>query len=284
LKQGVTDLKGNALTGAYKEEFEARIKNRIKFINGQTHGEMDAESKGLIHQKLWGRLAINFKQWMVGHYSRRFRTTHFDWLLGEDREGYWYTYYNQLWNDKTKQAWKDGKKADAMAMFMRDFYTFTFRAQAQWSNLDEMQRANINRVRGEMTMFILLTGLGFAMGEANEHKEEFWRRWWIYQVKRLQLEASASMPNLRMLSSGLTILQSPMAGVSVCNSLLYCFYGLTNGDITTELKSGPHKGENKYVRNVMKNALPFFKDWEQLQNMDTEDAIFKVFDDSPSNK
>ena len=74
-----------------------------------------------------------------------------------------------------------------------------------------------------------------------------------------------------------------MAGVNTVNSLMYTFYGLTNGDITTEIKSGDHKGENKYWRNIKKYNLPFFKDWEQMQKMSEDESIFQVFKDTPSN-
>lgn len=56
------------------------------------------------------------------------------------------------------------------------------------------------------------------------------------------------------------------------------------GDIDDEIKSGPHKGENRYWRNVKKNVFPFFKDWEQMQNLDTSDAVFTPFDTSNPNK
>ena len=92
------------------------------------------------------------------------------------------------------------------------------------------------------------------------------------------------MPHPKMISSGLTILQSPMAGVNTMNSMLYAFYGITNGDIVDQIKTGKHKGENRYWRNLKKNALPFFKDWEQLQEMSEDESIFQVFKDTPSNR
>jgi hypothetical protein len=97
------------------------------------------------------------------------------------------------------------------------------------------------------------------------------------------LDTEASMPNPHMISSGLTILQSPIAGVNTLNSLLYSWYGITNGDINTKIKSGPHKGENKYWRNFRKYNMPFFKDWEQMQRMSEDESIFQVFKDTPSN-
>jgi hypothetical protein len=137
-----------------------------------------------------------------------------------------------------------------------------------------------------MMMYFALLGISFALGEPDKHKKEFWRRWWIYQVKRMILDTEGSMPHPKFISSALTILQSPMAGVNTVNSLLYSFYGLTNGDLIGDnntIKSGDHKGENRYWRNMKKYNLPFFKDWEQMQKMSEDESIFQVFKDTPSN-
>ena len=280
LKKGVTQLDGSAIT----DEWLDTMRKKIRYVNQTTHGSMNAEDKGLLHQHWWGRGIMNFRQWMVEHYSRRFRARHFDASLGMDREGYWTSFWQMYRSDETADAWKQGKKLDAVGLFVKDFTTFAFRAQAQWQNLDEMQRSNVKRVISEMSMYVALLGLSFALGEPDQHKKEWWRRWWIYQVRRLMLDTEASMPHPKAISSGLTILQSPMAGVNTINSLLYTFYGLTNGDLTDTIKSGPHKGENKYWRNIKKYVLPFFKDWEQMQRMSEDESIFQVFKDSPSNR
>lgn len=279
VKDGVTDLDGNPIT----KEFIHNVKGKIRYANQSMHGAMNAEDKGLIHQYIAGRLIMNFRQWMVGHYSRRFRKRHFDFSAGDWREGYWISLWKGLINDDTKDTWKIGHKKDAMWMFVKDFATFMFRASSQWSNLNEMQRYNVKRVRAEMCMLISLLGLSFALGEPDDHKQEFWRRWWIYQTKRMITETEASMPNLAMGFSLIKILQSPMAGINTLNSLLYVLYGLTNGDLFETIKSGDHKGENRYWRNVIKYDLPFFKDWETLQKLDKDDSLFKVFENSPSN-
>lgn len=287
LKQGVTRLDGSAIDKTYLDA----IRNKIKYANQSTHGSMNAEDKGLIHRKMVGRLAMNFRQWMVEHYSRRFRGRHFDASLAgltyddgtsmANREGYWISVYQGLKESEGSEAWRDKHYAQSIAMFLRDIALFTIRAQSQWANLDTMQRANVKRAHTELMMFLATLGLSFALGEPDEHKKEFWRRWWIYQTNRLILDTKASMPHPYAVKSMWTILQSPMAGISTANSLFYVFMGID--DITEEIKSGPHKGENKYWRNVKKNVLPFFKDWEQMQEMDTSDAIFKVFDTSNPN-
>ena len=94
------------------------------------------------------------------------------------------------------------------------------------------------------------------------------------------LDTEASMPHPAAIQNMITILQSPMASISTANSMLYTIYGL--GDITDTIQSGPHKGENKYLRNVIKYDFPFVKDWEQLETMKDKDDVFKAFKITPS--
>lgn len=283
LKQGVTTLDGQQIT----QEWLDKIKGRIRYCNQTCHGSMNDDDKGVIHQKLWGRAVMNFRQWMVEHYSRRFRKRHFDASLGEDREGYWRSLHSYLFNEDTKDKWEDSK-IEAVGLFLRDFWYFTIRAQSQWNNLTEEQKYNVKRVHSEMTLYVALLGLSFALGDPDRHKREFWHRWWIYQVKRLIMDTEASLPPavppFKSIKSGLTILQSPIAGVNTLNSLLYCLYGLTNGDLFDEIKSGDHKGENRYWRNVKKYVFPVFKDIEQMQKMSEDESIFQVFKDTPTNR
>lgn len=284
LKDGVTTLDGKPIT----KEWIDKVKNRIKYANESCHGAMNAENKGIIHQKLLGRLVMNFRQWMVEHYSRRFRSRHFDYALGEYREGYWISAWQYFFNEDTVEEWKEGSKKDAVMMFIKDLMTFAFRAQSQWHNLNEMQRYNVKRVHTEMCIYLSLLGLSFALGEPDEHKKEFWKRWWIYQTKRLLLEFESVMPitihgPYDMVKSNITIFQSPMAGVNTLNSLLYVLGGMFNGDIMDEIKRGPHKGEKRYWRNIKKYFLPFFKDFEKLQRLSEDESIFQVFKDTPSN-
>ena len=39
---------------------------------------MNKEDKGILHQWMLGKMTMNFRQWMVEHYSRRFRGLHWD--------------------------------------------------------------------------------------------------------------------------------------------------------------------------------------------------------------
>lgn len=280
LKDGVTDEYGNPIT--MDSKYIQDVRNTIKYVNDTTHGAMNPEDKGVIHQYLLGKAAAQFRQWMVGHYSRRFRSRHFEYTLGTEREGYYVSLGKFLTSDEVKDLWKDGKKWNAVGMFMKDWVTFVTRAKIQWSNLDKMQQSNVRRALTEMTMYVMLISLNFALGEPDDHKGDFWRRWWIYQVRRLILETEASMPHPNMVGNFVTILNSPFGGLETFQGLTYMFTGLFNGDLYKRIQSGPHKNEIKYWRNLKKYDAPFFKDWEQLQNMENDDAIFRIFDTSPT--
>lgn len=285
IKPGVTNLQGEVITPQWLQ----KVKDRIRYVNQSTHGAMGEQDKGIIHQKLWGRMIMNFRQWMVEHYSRRFRGHHIDASLKENREGYWVSYWKYLFNDDTKDDWKSGKKMKvfgttageiasmAIPWFLRDYMRFMLRAQAQWNNMSEMQRYNIQRVHSEMKLYIALLGLSFVLGEPDEHKKDFWRRWWIYQARRLKVDTEAALPSVSAISAAMTVLQSPMASINTFDDFLYVFYGLVNGDIEEDYKQGYHKGENKYWVKVRKRTFPFFKDIEQMETMDTDDSLFKVF-------
>lgn len=292
LKEGVTDLDGNPITSDYID----KIRKKLRYVNQSTHGAMNDEDKGLIHRNMLGRLALNFRQWMVGHVSRRARLSYYDSDLGETREGYWISYFKHIiFNDEVYDNWKHGKQGKVigevvgetlmafMPWFLRDYAKFMLRSQASWNNLSDMQKYNIKRVNAEMQMLLCLVGIGFVLGDPEDHKKEYWRRWWIYQTKRMILDTESSMPHPKMFSNWLTIMNSPMAGLNTVNSLLYLIYGVMNGDFLEEIKSGDHKGENRYLRNVLKTLVPGVKDIEQMQKLDSDDAIFKVFEDTPTN-
>ena len=77
LKDNIFRIDGVKIDGLDSNYFNA-LKRRIRYINQQCHGSMNKEDKGLLHQWMLGKMAMNFRQWMVEHYSRRFRGLHWD--------------------------------------------------------------------------------------------------------------------------------------------------------------------------------------------------------------
>ena len=75
-----------------------------------------------------------------------------------------------------------------------------------------------------------------------------------------------------------SMINNPLPATSTMSGWVYPFIGL--GDIDKTIKSGPYKGENKYIINTARNTLPFWKQMDQLYRMDEDESIYAVFDTS----
>lgn len=256
LKNNVTykDAEGNwvPVDDAYLDT----IRDKIRYCNQNTHGSMNEEDKGLIHQKMVGRFVMNLRQWMVEHYSRRYRGKHWDASLKEWREGY----YNTV-----------GK---FMLSWASDIFRFESEAALHWSEMDAGQKANVKRALSEQLVLASLLSLSFALGEPEDHKKEFWTRMWIYQTKRAIMDTRGSSPyGIPMEMT--KMINSPMAATNTVNALMYPVVGLP--DLNDTIKSGRYKGWNKYGRNMLKYWVPFYNQIDQLEHMGEDESVFAVF-------
>lgn len=291
IKDGATTLDGSAITDEYLEKVQAKI----RMINQKTHGSMNTEDKGMIHMAMAGRAAMQFKQWMVEHYSRRFRGRYFDGTTRTWQEGYYNTVY------KLMKSW------------VSDLLKTNIEATARWNQLDNTQKNNVTRAISELVCFAGLLGIAAALGDPKEHKGERLYRFLIYQIRRLIMDEEASMPVTPLLiaagiayggektaqmlgadieasfntsggmyKEGITMAQTPFAITKTIQGLLYPITGL--GEAADVYQKGRNKGKNKYWTKIKKNTIPFYGQIDQLLHMDTEDYIFNVFDNIAYNK
>ena len=77
IKDNIFRIDGVKIESIEDEYFNA-LRRRIRHINQQCHGSMNKEDKGILHQWMLGKMTMNFRQWMVEHYSRRWRQLHWD--------------------------------------------------------------------------------------------------------------------------------------------------------------------------------------------------------------
>ena len=77
IKDNIFKLDGSKIESLDDEYFNA-VKRRMRYVNQECNGAMNKEDKGIVHQWVLGKLTMNFRQWMVEHFSRRFRGLHWD--------------------------------------------------------------------------------------------------------------------------------------------------------------------------------------------------------------
>lgn len=99
IKDDYYRLDGSQIDDAYIQS----VREAIRTVNQKTHGSMNREDKGIIHRNILGRAVMNFRQWMVEHYSRRFRSAHFESSAGNVLDTNYFLKTNVLVNgEKTK--------------------------------------------------------------------------------------------------------------------------------------------------------------------------------------
>lgn len=265
VKTGATTLDNHPIDEAFLDS----VANDIRYINQKTHGSMNSEDKGLIHRYMAGRAVMNFRQWMVEHYSRRYRGRYFDGTTRTWQEGYYNTVYKMF------------------KSYIGEWLKLGITANAKWDEMDNLQKDNVRRAFAEIALFFGLLGISNAIGDPKDHKGEWGYRFLIYQVRRLIMDEEASIPPIPFLTGGFveegtTLLNSPVAAVKTINGILYPITGLE--DLGEKYDKGRNKGKSKYWTKVKKNTIPFVNQIDQTIHMDDEDYIFNVFDNIKWNR
>lgn len=262
LKDGVTKLDGSPLT--LEDDYFKRVKLRIKGAAEDCFGSMSSEDKGVITQHFLGRMAMNFRQWMVGHYSRRYRAKHWDYQQQRWVEGYWRT------------VWR----------FIKGYKTFLEEYNALEADLKEDVKANCRKAATEFFIWAALLLFNFGFGDEDDD-ETWWQRWTTLLLKRSLSETSAGLP-VGFITESYRITQNPLPPLVTVTGLLYPFTGLIDGDLIsrnefgeitwTKIEGGRHDNWNKWVRNVLWYTLPFYKQIDQLAHLTEEDAMYQVYE------
>ena len=255
----------------FTEQDMLKVEKQMTYVNKSMHGAFNDMEKGLISRYALGRLVMNFRQWMPGHYQRRFRGRHYDADLGDDREGY-YT-----------SSWK------FLLGCCKDLAKGRVQIATRWNELSDMEKHNLKRTIAELEVLVSLSTRLLLIGDYKDRKGSWAYRNLIYQHKRMLMEVQAStpIPDLLPLTAGkpanplafvdniMQILNSPAAALKTVDSIL-TMMDLSKLFLTVE--GGKHAGENLYLHNLQKVA-PYYGSILRQVNMANEDYIFQVFED-----
>lgn len=258
LKDGVTKLDGSPLE--LTDEYLKEVKSKIRVSSQACFGAMNSEDKGVINQHFLGRAAMNFRQWMVEHYSRRYRKRHYDYAAKKYVEGYWYTTIMVV-----------GKE------FLKGYKDITTTYEMLKDTLEDDQKANLRKAGMEVLILLSLMGLSMCLGDEDDYDGEFFMRLWILNTKRMLQETKAAMPIGAITEFG-RVIDSPFPAMNTISGLLYPITGIK--DMNDVIQRGRYKGWNKYWRNVLWYTVPFYKQVDQLLNLDKENSMFAIYDRS----
>lgn len=252
LKEGAKNIDGSEITN----DTFLDLKLKIGKVNQSLNGAFNEDDRGAINRNAYGRLAMQFRQWMPAHYERRFGATRYDARLEQWREGY----YRTLGRFSLE--------------LIKDISRAKFELATHWGKLNNHEKANMLRALTEISMFIGLSVLISMLGGPEDKKGVWHDRMILYALNRMKLETGASMPlNIEFPKNILTILQSPAAAVKQLNNMtaLLRFDNLFN-----EVESGRYKGWSEYEADLVK-ALPIYGNIRKAVDIKDESYMFNIF-------
>lgn len=274
LPQGTTNMEGKLIstegidktsplqkeifrqTHAVYSDFISEIKTQVGKVSQSFNGAFNETDKGEIHKAALGRLAMQFRQWMPAHYSRRFASSYYDAILDKEREGYYRTFLKFSYS------------------LTKGITQLRTTIPLEWGNLTAEQQMNVCRALSELEAFVALSILIAIMGPVKDKDNDYWAmKMAKYQLMRVHLETGASIPWKTIVPNIMTIMQSPAAAITHCNNLLNL---LNFSDLLEEVDSGPYEGWSKYKRNAI-NSVPLGGNFMKAWHFTDDSYMFKIF-------
>ena len=252
----IKELDGSKFTNDKFIDFKLRIQE----LSHQFNGAFSSEDLGTLNQKSIGRLILQFRQWMPGHYSRRFANKYYNTATKQFQEGYWLTTYRV-----TKEI------LTALVKTKRSIPEY-------WYGLSIYEKTNLMKTLSEIIIMLSISMLirGIALGDDDDDDEKSrLAQFMKYQLYRTNLEIVATMPIRlsQMVQNTLTILQSPMAAI---NGLESAWKLIRLDNMFREIDSGTYKGMSVYHRDALK-SIPYYGQFRKFYDLSTEEYMFNMF-------
>jgi hypothetical protein len=197
---GVTKLDGSEWTE--KDRFD--LMNKLHAINKRMHGIYNSFDRVHLKRFAAGRLMMLFRNFLVPGIKRRFKSLSGDQELGAHTEGYYTTFFNT---------------------FGRDLLSLKFDISQRWSELNDMEKANVKRFIGEMSMIVTFQALTVALtmmaaGTDDDDLAGYMLHYALYQSTRIKSELSAYLNPM----DALKILRSPSASTTSIERVMKVLY------------------------------------------------------------
>ena len=225
------DLVKSNWTQKEQNDFSLRTRAMI----GGVHGEYGELERSALQRLALGKLAIMFRKFIEPGVRKRYEKFGYNNRMRDYTEGYYRT---------------TGKFLINLAKELR---TLQFSvAGEEWDKLTPYEKGNIIKTASEvgfMLASIILSGVFLRKSKEKDDNEMLYS-WAAYQMLRFKSELFFFSPKI---DETLSILRSPMASMSIAETLARTCYQL--GNPTEEYKTGYWKGHLK-LEKIMWDWIP----------------------------
>lgn len=273
IKNGATLENGEAIT----EEYLDQVAREINEISETNHGGMSDEAMGEIATTILGMMTLQLRRWMIAVYSNYFRGEYFDASIGKKKEGAWKGIYDVSFAPMIAAAWKHMPWSEE---FVQDTQTFKEDLIKNYKNLKPHQRLAAVRWLTATSLMTTLSVLVDALLKSyyKSDKDEEWFKVVFYLLSRQRMDVASTVPDLNHIerigdvgNSLIEIMDKPFASYSTIKTFTYPISGLP--DKGEEIQQGPHKGEDRYWRNIRKYYWKPGELWNRIKGLEDTDEL-----------
>lgn len=220
------------------------LSRRIGSVNQKLFGIYNQDDAVAAQQVSLGRLALQYRKWMIPALNKRFQAAQYNVTLDEWEEGYYRT------------------AGRFILQLAKELRRGKFQLMANYDGMSKEAQANIRRAFTEVSQYLMLIGsIGLLeLWSSDDKKKRPWLLKFLeYQLKRQRTELGVLIPGPQMLGEGFKIIDSPAAGLSAVEHLGDLASALIDPmDWVTEKKTGPYKGWTEVEKQIFINT-PYAK-------------------------
>ncbi len=277
------DENGNAsvyFEREYTDDFRYDLRNKIREVNKQLHGNYAEDDRMAIQSNTLGRLFAQFHKWVIPAFNARFRLEYYDENLGW-MEGRYLSFFRMLKYMTGMAVSGEFKKMNAED-FKKSYRGYTSGQDLQTDQKYENYVQNNYRMLGEAGMIFLHYAMGllfasmFADDEDSSELETRAENLLMYQTDRTWKELITFVPFIG-LQQQYQMVKSPIASTRTMGELgqalaltittpLAMLTGSDESDSSIYYQRGSRAGELKLKKEWM-DAIPILYAIKKYQNL-----------------
>lgn len=236
------------------DEWIRKYSAKINEINHRLFGVYNTDDMVAAQRTALGRCILQYRQWIVPMFARRFQNRRYVEALEEYEEGYYRTAFNVL------MGLKGGLAGIAQV----------------WEELDEPQKRNIYRAGLEIAQFMAIWAIANFVSFGKDDPDRAWGlKLAEYMAQRELHELGNLTPSFTMGNEILKTVKSPASILNTTQAAMNLFSSLLDPrDWNDEIESGKYEGMSTLHKNFLKAPFPILSPFNQLDRFvyDIEDV------------
>lgn len=224
-----------------------KYSDKINEINKRLFGVYNSDDMVAAQRVALGRAVLQYRQWIVPLFARRFQDRKYIAALDEYEEGYYRTVLSLM------AGLKNGMEG----------------LKETWDEFDEGQKRNIYRAITEVSQFLLIWAIAnfvdFGKGDPNRSwalkMAEYMAQRELHELGNLTPSFTMGQEMLKTIKSPASILNTTQAALNLTASILDPI------DWFDEIESGKYEGMSTLHKNFLKAPFPILAPFNQLDRV-----------------